>query len=146
MNLVLHALAAFFGTVAFSILFGTPRKYYNCCGFIGMAGWIIYCLLTWNSVNAEFAIFFATSAVVFTSRMAAVDRKCPATVFVITGIFPLVPGGGIYWTSYYIVTEQIRKASETGFAALRSAFMIVLGIVVMLEVPEKFFRHRQDAS
>lgn len=31
-----------------------------------------------------------------------------AFFFLIAGIFPLVPGAGVYWTAYYIVTDQLR--------------------------------------
>ena len=36
--------AAMIGTVAFSLLFGVPRKYYPWCGVIGGAGWAVYVL------------------------------------------------------------------------------------------------------
>mgnify|MGYP002624622553 CR=1 FL=1 len=35
------------------------------------------------------------------SRVLAAKRKNPVTIYLITGIFPLVPGAGIYYTSYY---------------------------------------------
>ena len=34
-------------------------------------------------------------------------RAMTNTVFLIPGIIPLVPGGGIYWTAYYIVTDPV---------------------------------------
>ena len=43
--IVTQVLAAALGTVAFALLFGVPRKYYLYCGFIGGAGWLLYCLL-----------------------------------------------------------------------------------------------------
>ena len=41
------------------------------------------------------------------------------TIFLIAGIFPLVPGAGVYWTAYYIVTDQLRLAAETGYTAVK---------------------------
>lgn len=58
----------------------------------------------------------------------------------IPGIFPLVPGAGVYWTSYYIVTGQLDQALVTGFQALKMAVAIVLGIVFIFELPQGFFR------
>ena len=43
------------------------------------------------------------------------------------GLFPLVPGAGVYWTAYYIVTNELDKASQTGYMALKVAVAIVLG-------------------
>ncbi len=37
-----QVLAAFFGTIAFSVLFGVPRQYYAYCGLVGGAGWWLY--------------------------------------------------------------------------------------------------------
>ena len=84
--------------------------------------------------------FFATVLVVFLSRLSAVYRHCPVTVFLIAGIFPLVPGAGIYWTAYYVVTDQLAKASARGFLTLKIAVAIVLGILFVFEFPQKWFR------
>lgn len=54
------------------------------------------------------------------------------------GIFPLVPGAGIYWTAYYIVTDQMELASRTGFSAVKAAVAIVLGIIFVFEIPQSF--------
>ena len=74
------------------------------------------------------------------SRLFAVMERCPATLFMIPGIFPLVPGAGIYWTAYYIVTDQMELASRTGFSAVKAAVAIVLGIIFVFEIPQSFFK------
>ena len=83
---------------------------------------------------------FATVLVVFLSRLSAVRRHCPVTIFLVAGIFPLVPGAGIYWTAYYVVTDQLAKASDRGFQTLKIAVAIVLGILFVFEFPQKWFR------
>ena len=55
-------------------------------------------------------------------------------------IMPLVPGAGIYWTCYYLVTGQLGEASTRGFSALKAAVAIVLGIVFVFEIPQRFFK------
>ena len=57
----------------------------------------------------------------------------------IPGIFPIVPGAGIYWTAHYIVTDQLALASRTGFEAVKAAAAIVLGIIFVFEIPQRFF-------
>lgn len=139
-KLLLEVLAAAVGTIAFSVLFYVPTKYYIFCGICGGTGWIVYSLLIKNGISTEEATFFAAVSVIFLSRSFAVWKRCPATLFMIPGIFPLVPGAGVYWTSYYIVTEELEKASQTGFQALKVAVAIVLGIVFVSEIPQQFFR------
>ena len=139
--MIAHTLLAFAGTIAFALLFGVPRKYFISCGCIGGAGWLLYeALMAWAGATATEATFFATVLVILLSRLRAVRERCPVTVFLISGIFPLVPGAGIYWTSYYLVTGQMRLAASSGFAAVKAAIAIVLGIVFVFEIPNGFFR------
>lgn len=137
--------AAVIGTVAFSVLYSVPREYYPYCGFTGGVGWLVYCVLI-PRASAPEATFFAAILVVALSRWFAVKERCPVTVFLISGIFPLVPGGGVYWTAYYIVTGQMELAAQTGFTALKVAVAIVLGIALVFQLPQKVFggkRHRR---
>lgn len=138
MSLLLEAVAALIGTIAFSLLFGVPTRYYPYCGFIGGSGWVVYAvLLKW--VTTPVAALIATIVVILLSRMFAVRKRCPVTIFLISGIFPLVPGAGVYWTAYYIVTDELALAARTGFMALKVAVAIVLGIVFVFELPQGFF-------
>lgn len=133
-----QVLAAAAGTIAFSVLFSVPRAYYPYCGIIGGVGWIVYSLLLPGASSPE-ATFFATVAVIVLSRFFAVWERCPVTLFLIPGIFPLVPGAGVYWTAYYIVMDDLELASETGFTALKVAVAIVLGIVFIFQLPQGIF-------
>ena len=126
---VIQLVAAFVGTVGFSALFGAPRRYYLYCGLAGMAGWAVY-LLVALSHSVVGAAFFAALAVAAISHIMAKICRCPVTVFLICGIIPLVPGGGIFWTAYYIVTEQLRMAAATGFVALKVTIAIAGGIIL----------------
>lgn len=137
--MIQEILAAMVGTIAFSLLFGVPRKYYAYCGLIGGAGWGVYSAagLLWAPAQSALA---ATIVVILLSRLAAVKERCPVTIFLISGIFPLVPGAGVYWTVYYMVTDQLYLAVQTGYTAVKVAVAIVLGIVFVFELPQGVFR------
>lgn len=139
MTLFFETLAAFIGTIAFSLIFGVPSKYYPYCGFIGGIGWLVYMLLL-KGLTEPSAALAATIVVILLSRTFAVRKRCPVTIFLISGIFPLVPGAGVYWTAYYIVTGDMTRASQSGYLALKVAVAIVLGIVFVFELPQGFFR------
>ena len=136
-------LAAFFGTIAFSILYDIPKEYLATCGVIGALGWIVYSLLNTYLGNTA-SIFTATAAIALVSRYAAVKKKTPETVFLISGIFPLVPGAGIYWTAYYLVSSQMDAALSSGSGALKTCFAMVLGIIVIHELPQWFFSGKKQ--
>ena len=110
---LLQILAAGIGTVAFGALFGVPSKYYPYCGLIGASGWAVYVFLWMRTGfwSEAVVVFLATVLVILMSRFFAVRERCPVTIFLICGILPLVPGAGIYWTCYYLVTGQLDEAS-----------------------------------
>ena len=136
--MIANIVCSFVGTIAFSILFNVPSKYYKYCGFTGTAGWM--CLYFCSDViKGPFATFLATLLVVLCSRIFAVWRKCPITVFLISGIFPLVPGAAVYYTAYNFVMNDLSLALDSGIHALKTAFAIVLGIVFVVSIPRQWF-------
>ena len=137
-NFVVQLIAAFLGTVSFAALFGVPRKYYFDAGFCGTIGWLLYLILSrYTAMSPVEVLFCATALVTLTALLQSIGRKCPITVFLISGIFPLVPGAGIFWTSYNIVSNQLPEALNTGFAALKATVAIAFGILVVMELNGK---------
>lgn len=135
-----QCLAAFIGTFAFAILFGAPRRQYFTAGVIGAIGWVIYLMLTrFCHSGPTVAIILATTIVCILSRFTAVKDKCPSTVYLLCGIFPLVPGAGIFWFTYYLVSSQFYLSASAGFTAVKGAIAIVLGIIFAMELPQRLF-------
>lgn len=139
-GLVWQTLAAFIGTFAFAILFGVPRQQYATCGIIGAIGWAAFLIMTRAGIAGTMvSITFSTVLICLMSRMVAVWDKCPSTVYLLCGIFPLVPGAGIFWFTYYLVAEKFRLSMTTGFNAGMAAIAIVLGIILAMEFPQRWF-------
>ena len=135
-----QTLAAFIGTFAFAILFGVPRQQYATCGIIGAIGWAAFLNMTRAGIAGTMvSITFSTVLICLMSRMVAVWDKCPSTVYLLCGIFPLVPGAGIFWFTYYLVAEKFRLSMTTGFNAGMAAIAIVLGIILAMEFPQRWF-------
>lgn len=133
--------AAFIGTIGFSALFGAPRRYYLDCGLAGTAGWAVYLLLaSAGPTHVVGAAFLGALAVAVMAHLLAVTRRCPVTVFLICGIIPLVPGGGIFWTAYYIITNQLRLAATTGFTALKVTIAIAGAIILAAALASRLQR------
>lgn len=140
-GIAVQLLAAFVGTIGFSILFGAPSSCYIQTGICATAGWAVYLvLLRICGLNIPFATFCATLVVLILSRSFAVAFKQPGLVFLITGIFPMVPGGGLFWTAYYLSSEQLMLSLSAGFLSIKIVVAIVLGIIVGSEIPHNFFR------
>ena len=112
-DVLLNFFCAFFGTIGFAVMFNVPRRFYLSCGLTVAMGWMVYCLAV-QGTSAAVASFFGALVVVLISRILTVRLKCPITIFMISGIFPLVPGAGVYFTAYYLVTNQMALAGQPG--------------------------------
>lgn len=143
---LLQALAAFVGTVAFACLYGVDRIQYVSMGIIGALGWMAYLLLARQAgASAPVAALFAAMLVCLMARMVAVPARCPAQLFLICGLFTLVPGAGIFWSTYHLTAGDIDMALSFGFTAVKVAVAIVLGIVFAMELPQRLFSRKNGA-
>ena len=126
---------AFLSTITFAIIFHTPRKEWLCCGFTGAVGWLVYVVCVHFGLDVATASFFATLALAWFARVFAFWRKAPVTVFLITGIFPLVPGAGIYYTAYYFLRNDRALCTSKGIETLKVAVALALGIAIVCSIP-----------
>ena len=141
MDILSNFFCSFGGTWGFMVLFNIPKKYYMSGCLTGVAGWFMYLVLTEvMGTTAAMATFGGSFVIVLISRMLAVRKRCPLTIFLIAGIIPLVPGAGVYYTAYYLMTGELSMALDRGMGAVKVAFAIVLGIVVVLAIPRQFFQ------
>ena len=133
--LPVQMIAALIGTSSFAVLFGVPRKYYFAAGVVGMFGWLAFLLVSrYTPLSVVGGTLIASTIVAFMSRFFAVRLKCPGTVFLICGDFPLIPGAGVFWSSYDVVSEQMNASLNAGFTAVKVTIAIVLGIIIAANV------------
>ena len=59
----------------------------------------------------------------------------PATVFIVTGIFPIVPGAGIYYTAYSLIVSDMALFQQKGMETLVLAGAIAIGILLGMGLP-----------
>ena len=100
MSYVLQFFIAAVATVTFAILFAAPKKELVFCGVSGGLAWLVYFILYRQSGNVVLGSLVATFVLTILSRILAVARCNPATIYLVSGIFPLVPGAGIYYTAW----------------------------------------------
>lgn len=140
-EMLIQVLAGFVGTYAFSAIFSVSSRHFFAAGLTGAIGWAAYLfflkVLGFSVVGSTFfsALFIATSA-----RCFAVLRQCPSMIFLIPGLFPIVPGAGIYWSTYYLIVNQLDLALSYGLLALKSSVAIVLGIALIHDLPQELFK------
>ena len=78
--------------------------------------------------------FVASAVAAAYSDLMAHLVKVPATVMIIPGIVPLVPGGRLYYTMLGAVSEDMSLFSKNGSAALQIAAGLAIGIIAVTAI------------
>ena len=123
------------GTLSFAILFACPRRCLPYCALVGAVGWLWYELLTLLGADAATASLLAVIPLTILTRVFAITQKTPVTVFLLTGIFPLVPGAGIYYTAYYFLQGEQELFASKGGETFKVALALALGIALVCSLP-----------
>ena len=137
--ILLQFIVAMLATISFAVLFTAPKHEVVFCGFTGALGWIVYYIMTQNNINLVLASLVATFCLTVMARCFAVVRKTPVTVYLLSGIFPLVPGAGIYYTAYYLFIGNTQLSGAKGLETLEIAGAIVFGIIFGFGIPQRLF-------
>lgn len=96
MEFIIQFIVALFATLSFAVIFSAPKKELFYCGFTGALGWIIYYIMVQFDMGVVFPSLIATLCLTIMARIFAAARSMPVTVYLLSGIFPLVPGAGIF--------------------------------------------------
>lgn len=139
LTLLLELAAAAIGTVAFSVLFRVNVRHFPYCALVGAVGWLVYRLAQQRLGSDVLATFLATFTLSACARWFSTLRRTPTLVFLVSGIFTLVPGAAIYNTAYYVFLDLGVQASAAGGETLKLAGAIALGILAAYSLPGRLF-------
>ncbi len=137
--IMIKFILAVIAIICFAVLFSAPKKEILFCGFTGGIGWLLYAILTKNNIGPVLSSMLATLILSVFARAFAVIRQNPVTVYLLPGIFPLVPGAGIYYTAYYLFTENRTLLTATALETFEIAAAIVFGIIFGFAIPQVLF-------
>ena len=137
--MIIQFIVGFFDTLSFAVLFSTTKRQLIFCGLTGAAGWLVYLLLFNNNSGIGLANLGAAFTLTLMSRIFAALERHPVTVYLLAGIFPLVPGAGIYYTSYYFIMDEMEQFAAKGAETILIAGSIAFGIVFGLSLPQSIF-------
>lgn len=137
--MIIQFIVCFLATISFAILFSAPKRQLLFCGLTGAMGWIVYLLVMENEGGIALANICASLTLTLMARIFAAIQRHPVTVYLLPGIFPLVPGAGIYYTSYYFIMHEMDNFVKYGAQTLIVAGSIVFGIVFGSAIPQSIF-------
>ena len=95
-----------------------------------VVGGIVYAVfLLCDSASA--GVFIASLTLALLSETSARIIKAPSTLFLIIGIYPLVPGAGIYKTATLILQNNVTEALSTGNTTAAELLFLIAGIAIV---------------
>ncbi len=127
-------VAGILGSIGFALVFGVGKKHFIAAiisSVISCLAFEIVYLLCDSLFTASFVGAGLSAAY---SDIMSQKAKTPATLFIIIGIIPLVPGAKLYYTMLGIVRDDVALFSQNGEAALLIAAGIAVGIITVTAV------------
>ncbi len=132
-------LFAYLTSAAIAVSFRAPRRAIAWVGLSGMLGWAGYDLSLRAGAPAVMAVFLGALLLGTVGEMLARWLREPTTLFIIPGLFPLVPGLIAYNGMLLLAREEMSGAA----LALTRALFIAGSLAAGLVIPPALFRRRR---
>ncbi|EOD00647.1 threonine/serine exporter family protein [Caldisalinibacter kiritimatiensis] len=141
MYILNQLIYAFLSAIGFSIIFHIPKDSVIKSGLAGALGWVVFLITKTNLSSPVAGAFWGAITVGILGELFARFFKKPATVFIIPGIVPLVPGAGMYYTMSAITESRFIDAANIGSETLFVAASIASGILVSSSISRMIKRN-----
>lgn len=130
-DVILPVFFAFVASGAFSVIYNIRGLGVLICAFGGGLAWFSYLLFAPLLQNEIIQTFVAALVISVYAEVMARVRKCPVTGYLLVAIFPLVPGGGIYYTMEYAMRGEVDQFLLSFLHTLGLAGAIAVGVLLV---------------
>ncbi len=149
--LTLKIAAVFLMSASIGILYRIPRNLVVYASLVGVLAWLVMERTIMAGGNPILASFLGSVAIGLAAELLARTLKKPATIFIIPGFIPLVPGAEAYTTMLYMVKGQYADGAAMGMRTALIGGAIAFGIFVSstvyrLAVNYKVESNQQDVG
>ena len=117
-------IASIIGSIGFSIVFGIRRAYMLPIAVNAGLSWAVYLLV--NGFAGDFAMFCSLVAALMARRL-----RVPTVVLQMPATVPMIPGGSLYYTIYYVFAGDMPTAKSYFFFTARAVFGMAIGFAVV---------------
>jgi uncharacterized membrane protein YjjB (DUF3815 family) len=136
MMLFVKTFAVFIMSFALGILYRIPRTSLLYGSIVGALSWLMMYSMVGSGYSVIFSNFLGSIIVGLGAEALARGIKMPATVFIVPGFIPLVPGREAYMTMLYMVEGQYTQGTYMGMQTVLIGGAIAFGIFIS----SSFFR------
>ncbi len=125
-----QCLFTFVACVGFAILFNIHGRGIFICTLGATLAWFIYCV-TVELGGSDILGFFWSSlfSSVYAEIMARI-RRFPAITYLVVAIFPMIPGGDVYYTMQHAMAGDMAAFSSKAMHTAAIAGIIAVGILL----------------
>lgn len=124
LDLLVKLIASFVGSAAFAVVFKVNRRHVVFGAINGFLTYFVYYTVVYFIESAFAAALVSTAVAALFAEIMARKRRAPASVFLIPGVIPTVPGSNLYFFMRYILESNLPEA----FSQLGIALGVALGI------------------
>lgn len=117
-----------FSTVGYCFLMNVPAKKILPASIGGMLSWLVYLLLKDKVASVFYQLVVTGAFTAAYSEFAAKIAKTPATVFLLPGLIPLVPGGFAYYAMLGLVQNDFEALRTNALLTGQWAVGLAAGI------------------
>ena len=98
--------ASLVGATAYAVFFRLRFRYLPWVAVGGTLTFFLYYVIEMNFHSVFAAAFVATAASAVYCEICARWKQAPAVIFLLPCAIPIVPGGSLYRTMYYLISKE----------------------------------------
>lgn len=135
-------VSGFIGTFGFSLLFRSNKNRVIISSIGGALTCVIFAVSCYYYEHELMQNLFPALAATIYAEVMARLTKAPATPILACSIIPLVPGGKLYYMTYYFVVGETESFYECLIELLRIASGLAVGIILVSVVVHEINRRK----
>lgn len=130
-DLFFQSVACAIGSLGFCLLFNMRGPGIGLCILGGVMSWLVYsvCALGLQLSEPLSYLVAAVFVSIYAEFMARL-RRCPATPYLVSSLFPLIPGASIFYTMDYAIRGQIDHFMTNGLKTAALAGALAVGVLL----------------
>lgn len=129
--MVLKIAATFIVVIVFAVILEIPRHLLIYAGLVGAFAQSAMFIAGFYTENRMVQVFMGALMIALISHIFARALKAPASVFLVAGILPIVPGEAIYRAVYYFIRGNQNMVNLYFSKTLSIAGAIALAIFIL---------------
>ncbi|MDO5022336.1 MAG: threonine/serine exporter family protein [Eubacteriales bacterium] len=143
--MLVEIIACVCATLSLALLLGQPKRTLFFTAAIALTGYLVFVFL-----NQSFFAYFVSGLIVgILCEITARITKTVASIYLVCGIIPMVPGLGLYRAAEHFVNENYDLALETLLHAFGGIGAIALALTVSTLIFLRFrisIKHRIERN